>query len=174
MQTQCDLVQEKLKALSSSALELMILHCTILFPLITWACIFVLFSSALGMLLPLWDSNEYPLGNVFECSGGCGVSLSCQPSIFPCSISFCESTRREEEIQTQSVNGRNWPLLHQMELFRKPLWQWAINVEGGQCVFSLLLKIDNLTSKWRVHGGGETVKGSVTCSLWIRSISSQV
>lgn len=37
----------------------MILHCTILFPLITWACIFFLFSNALGMLLPLWDSNEY-------------------------------------------------------------------------------------------------------------------
>lgn len=91
MQAQYDPVQEKLKTLSSSALELMILPCTILFPLITWACIFFLFSNALGMLLPLWDSNEYiPISKChwmqwrLQCFF---FSLSCQPSVFPCSVS---------------------------------------------------------------------------------------
>lgn len=36
----------------------MIQHCTILFSS-NWAPIFFLFSNALGMLFPLWDSNEY-------------------------------------------------------------------------------------------------------------------
>ena len=119
----------------------MILHGTILFPLITWACIFFLFSNALGMLLPLWDSNEYiaiSKRHWMQWRLQCFFFFQVVSKHLPLpNILFCESTRREEESQNQNVNGTNWALLHQMELFSmifSGLWVlW-----GRDCFFACL------------------------------------
>lgn len=135
--------------LSSSALELMILHCTILFPpielpsfsylVMPWACCF-----HCGMVM-----NTYPLEKGTECNGGI-FFLTCQQASFltPCLL-FCEVTRTKDRSQNQNVNGTNLtvPDASIQDIF---LVVSALSQGPFPCLFALLLQhctLESLHSK---------------------------
>lgn len=90
--------------LSSSALELMILHCTILLSS-NWAPIFFLFSNALGMLFPLWDGEYIPIRKMNAMEAFFNLSAS----TFPYPMSSLLWSHREKGQKPKSKCEWNKP-----------------------------------------------------------------